>query len=68
MNQNIFVVYPSGKLGDFIWHMPFLRHISNISKRKIILITRESTSAKAILAHEDYVAVSYTHLTLPTTD
>ena len=59
MNQNIFVVYPSGKLGDFIWHMPFIRHISNISKRKIILITRESTSAKAILADENYIEDIY---------
>ncbi len=59
MNQNIFVVYPSGKLGDFIWHVPFIRHISKISSKRIILITRESTSAKAILSDEDFIKDIY---------
>ena len=55
MNQNIFVVYPSGKLGDFIWHVPFIKHISDISNKKVILITRKSTSAHDILSNEDYI-------------
>ena len=42
MNQNIFVVYPSAKLGDFIWHVPFIKHISDITNKKVILITRKS--------------------------
>ena len=55
MNQNIFVVYPSAKLGDFIWHVPFIKHISDISNKKVILITRKSTSAHDILSNEDYI-------------
>jgi|TARA_B110000093_G_scaffold134905_1_gene144458 heptosyltransferase-2 len=55
MNQNIFVVYPSGKLGDFIWHVPFIKHISDISHKRVILITRKSSSAQDILANEDYI-------------
>ena len=55
MNRNIFVVYPSAKLGDFIWHLPFIKHISDISNKKVILITRKSTSAHEILFNENYI-------------
>ena len=55
MNKNIFVVYPSGKLGDFIWHLPFFKHISEKKNSKIFLITRKSTSAKDLIKEENYI-------------
>jgi len=55
VNKNIFVVYPSGKLGDFIWHLPFFKHISKRMGSKIFLITRKSTSAKDLIKEESYI-------------
>ena len=55
MNKNIFVVYPSGKLGDFIWHLPFFKHISEKMESKIFLITRKGTSAKDLVKEENYI-------------
>ena len=55
MNKNIFVVYPSGKLGDFIWHLPFFKHISENIGSKIFLITRKSTNAKDLIKEENYI-------------
>ncbi len=55
MNKNIFVIYPSGKLGDLIWHLPFIKHISQINNKKVIVITRKSTSAQKLLQYEEYI-------------
>ena len=59
MNKNIFVVYPSGKLGDFIWHLPFFKHISEKMDSKIFLITRKGTSAKDLVKEEIIFKVFY---------
>ena len=29
--MNVCIIYPSGKLGDLIWHLPFIKIISNNS-------------------------------------
>ncbi len=55
MNKSIFVIYPSGKLGDLIWHLPFFKHISNIKNQSIYLITRKNTSARDLLINEVYI-------------
>ena len=53
--MNICVIYPSPKLGDLIWHLPFIKIISEKYKEKIILITRSSTDAKELLKNEPYL-------------
>ena len=53
--MNIFIVYPSGKLGDLIWHLPFLKIISKHYNKRIIFITRSSTDAKHLLKNENHI-------------
>ena len=53
--MSICVVYPSGKLGDLIWHLPFFKHISSHTKQKVYLITRSSTRSKQLLKNETYI-------------
>lgn len=55
MNKSIFVIYPSGKLGDLIWHLPFFKHISELKNESIYLITRKNTSAQELLINEEYI-------------
>lgn len=55
MNKSIFVIYPSGKLGDLIWHLPFFKHISKFRNQSIYLITRKNTSAQELLINEEYI-------------
>lgn len=53
--MNAAIIYPSGKLGDLIWHIPFIKIISNRHYKKIIFITRRSTDAKELLKNEIYI-------------
>jgi len=53
--MNICIVYSSPKLGDLIWHLPFVKIISDKYKKKVILITRSSTDAKELLKNEPYL-------------
>ena len=53
--MNICVIYSSPKLGDLIWHLPFIKIISEKYNEKIILIARSSTEAKELLKNEPYL-------------
>ena len=59
MSKKIIVIYPSGKLGDFLWHVPFFEHISKISNQKVIILTRRSTGAKDLILNESFVDSIY---------
>ena len=49
------IVYPSGKLGDLIWHLPFFKIISKKYNEKVFLLTISSTDAKTLLKNEPYL-------------
>lgn len=54
MNK-ICIVYTHGKLGDFIWQLPYIKAISNFHNQKITIITRPTTQAKILYRDLDYI-------------
>ena len=53
-------------IGDTVIFLPYIKALSKKFNSRISLLVKESSKANQYLYQTNYIAVSYTHLTLPT--
>ena len=53
-------------IGDTVIYLPYIKAISENFNTPVSILVKENSKADQYLDQTNYIAVSYTHLTLPT--